>query len=61
MSRTLEQIAQSACFHYWNCAQDCGKMDFAMAELAKACKYSDPSVDKEIEKALKNENYINRN
>ncbi len=61
MSRTLEQIAQSACFHYWNFDQDCEKMDFAMAELAKACKYRDPAVDKEIKEVLKNENYINRN
>ena len=61
MSRTLEQIAQSACFHYCNCAQDCGKMDFAMAELAKACNYSDPAIDKEIEKALQDARYINRN
>lgn len=61
MSRTLEQIARSACFHYWNCIQDCDKMDFVMAELAKACKYNDPALNNEIEEALKNENYINRN
>lgn len=48
----LRKTAHSACFHYWNCENDCHKAKSAMAYLATESGYTDPAVNDEINDAI---------
>lgn len=49
----IHQLAETACFHYWNCLGNCDEYQKSMAELARAIGFtSDPATDAEIENAL---------
>lgn len=49
----IHQLAEAACFHYWNCLGNCDEYQKSMAELARAIGFtSDPATDVEIENAL---------
>jgi hypothetical protein len=49
----LEDAAHAACFHYFNCMNECPKARLAMAKLAQVSGYTDPAVDDEIAELLK--------
>ncbi len=44
----IEEAARAACFHYFNCSNECNEARMAMARLAEVCGYTDPAVDDEI-------------
>lgn len=49
----LRGAAKSACFHYWNCSNDCPEAKRSMALLARAINYSDPATNDELEQAIR--------